>query len=176
MILLTNRLLLREFAPADAAAVHLYASDPQVTSHMIWGPNTVEDTDAFLSRAVDTQLQQPRTVFELAVVVKATDELIGAVSLHATETGQAELGYCLNRQYWRQGFASEAASAMVAFGFGELGLHRICAKCRPDNIGSAKVLQHIGMTREGHMREHMWYKGEWHDSLLYSILRREFER
>lgn len=63
---------------------------------------------------------------------------------------------------------------MLALGFGELKLHRIYATCRPGNIGSAKVMERIGMRFEGLLREHLRAKGQWHDSRLYSILDREF--
>lgn len=58
----------------------------------------------------------------------------------------------------------EAAEEMLRYGFKELGLHRIYATCRPNNIGSARVMKKIGLTYEGHLREHMYYKGKWHDS------------
>jgi integrase/recombinase XerD len=70
---------------------------------------------------------------------------------------------------------AEAAKAMLWFGFRRLGLHRIYATCRPENIGSAKVMQKIGMKYEGHLRGHMRHKGQWHDSFQYSILEDEYE-
>jgi ribosomal-protein-alanine N-acetyltransferase len=174
MKLITKRLLIRDFTPDDADAVHLYASNPLVATHMIWGPNTKEETAGFIDRAIEMQQQQPRTDFEFAVVIQETDTLIGGCGIHVLEPKQAEIGYCFNPQYWRQGYAAEASAALLAFGFRELGVHRIYATCRPRNIGSAKVMQKIGMTYEGHLREHMWHKGKWHDSFQYSILELEF--
>jgi RimJ/RimL family protein N-acetyltransferase len=113
-------------------------------------------------------------MFELAVVRKEDGKLIGGCGLHA-EGHAAELGYCFSRAAWRQGYASEAANALLRLGFCELGLHRIYAKCRPDNIGSFKVMEKIGMQLEGTLREHMFTKGSWSDSRLYSILVHEFE-
>lgn len=172
----TERLIIREFTMADERDVHAYASDPLVATFMIWGPNTVEETNAFLERTIEEQQQNPRTDYEFAVVLKETGQLIGGVGLHVAGKQQGETGYCFNPLFWRKGYASEAAREMLKFGFGELGLHRIYATCRPDNVGSAKVMQKIGMKYEGHLREHMWFKGKWHDSYQYSILAHEFAK
>jgi ribosomal-protein-alanine N-acetyltransferase len=176
MQLVTERLIIREFKQEDWEAVHLYASSPLVATHMIWGPNTEEDTKDFVSRVIEQQQVQLRKDYEMAVVLKATNQIIGGCGIHLSEPKQGEIGYCFNPEFWRQGFAAEAATAMLGFGFQVHGLHRIYATCRPDNIGSAKVMQKIGMTYEGRLREHMQHKGKWHDSLLHSILEQEFNR
>jgi RimJ/RimL family protein N-acetyltransferase len=171
----TNRLLLRDFVMEDATRVHLYASDPEVTRYMIWGPNSEQDTHDFMGRMLELLREEPRTVYELAVIRKEDGLLIGGCGLHV-EGSAAELGYCFNRASWGQGYASEAAAAVVRLGFAELGLHRIYAKCRPDNTGSYKVMEKIGMHYEGTLREHMYTKGKWQDSRLYSILVHEHNR
>jgi RimJ/RimL family protein N-acetyltransferase len=164
-----------EFTAEDAVAVHPYVSNAEVARHMMWGPNTEEETVAFIKRALTMQKQQqPRMDYELAVVRKETGELIGGCGLHISEPSQGEIGYCFHPSYWRQGFASESAGALLQFGFRELNLHRIYATCRPENAGSAKVLEKIGMKLEGHLRGHMKYKGEWRDSFQYSILEDEY--
>ena len=171
--LVTERLLIRDFTATDWQAVHTYASNPLVTQYMIWGPNTEHDTKAFIQRVIEMQGQSPRVDFEFAVTLRTNGQIIGGVGIHVSDR-QGEIGYCFHPDYWRQGYASEAAAAMLRFGFQELGLHRIYAKCRPDNIGSASVMKKIGMTYEGHLREHLFYKGKWHDSFQYSILEHEF--
>ncbi|WP_159886075.1 GNAT family N-acetyltransferase [Paenibacillus puerhi] len=175
MRLETDRLIIREYAPSDAADVHQYASNAEVAAYMIWGPNTEEETAAFIDRTIEMQRQQPRVDYELAVVLKASHQLIGGCGIHISEPGQGEIGYCFHPLYWRQGYASESARALLRLGFQELGLHRIYATCRPDNRGSAKVMESIGMRYEGHLREHMRHKGKWHDSFQYSILEHEFK-
>ncbi|SDW15235.1 GNAT family N-acetyltransferase [Paenibacillus sp. CF384] len=170
----TNRLIIREFKASDLEAVHAYASDPLVCTHTIWGPNTIEDTQNYLQSVIDMQNQQPRLDYEFAVVLKESGELIGGCGLHIGNPLQAELGYCFNRAFWGKGYATEAAAALLQLGFREHGLHRMYATCRPDNLGSATVLQRIGMKFEGHLREHMRHKGKWYDSYQYSILEDEF--
>ncbi|MHA7965353.1 GNAT family N-acetyltransferase [Paenibacillus sp. CAU 1782] len=174
MRLETKRLLIREFVPEDAGAVHQYSSDERVTQHMIWGPNTEEETYGFIHRTIVMQGEIPRTGYEFAVELKEGGGLIGGCGIHLSGHRQGEIGYCYNALHWRQGYASEAAFALLEFGFDNLGLHRIYATCRPENIGSAKVMQHIGMSYEGHLRGHMWHKGSFHDSYQYSILEPEY--
>ncbi|TNJ66448.1 GNAT family N-acetyltransferase [Paenibacillus hemerocallicola] len=168
----TERLIIRDFIDTDCQSVHAYASNSLVTKYMIWGPNTEEQTRAFIQRSIEMQNQLPRVDFELAVTLRAGGGLIGGVGIHVSDL-QGEIGYCLNPDYWGRGYASEAAMEMIRFGFRELGLHRIYATCRPENDGSSGVMKKIGMTYEGRLREHMFHKGKWHDSLQYSILEHE---
>jgi ribosomal-protein-alanine N-acetyltransferase len=174
MNITTKRLLIRDFVLEDWTAVHSYASDLEVAKYMIWGPNGEEDTREFINSTIVMQQQEPRVDFECAVILKETDQLIGGCGLRK-EGMIGEIGYCFNPLYWRKGYASEAAIALIDYGFNELGLHRIFATCRPENVGSAKVMEKVGMQREGHLREHMWHKGKWHDSYLHSILKHEWK-
>jgi RimJ/RimL family protein N-acetyltransferase len=173
----TERLILREFEENDRQAIQEYASDPEVVRYIGWGPNTEKDTQEFLQRAFDRQREQPRTEYELAVVLKAENRLIGGGGIYINpDHKEAELGYTLNRRFWGQGYATEAARAFVAFGFEELGLHRVYATCDPANTASARVMEKIDMQREGHLREHRWMKGRWRDSYLYAILEQEWDQ
>lgn len=175
MILETERLLIREITEDDYAAIHRYASDPIVSKFMIWGPNTEEETRAHIERTIEMRKQQPRVSYEWAVELKDSRELIGGCGIHVVDPLQGEIGYCFNPLYWRKGYASESSKAMLKFGFKSLGLHRIYATCRPENISSANVMKSVGMQYEGHLRGHMWHKGQWHDSFQYSILEHEYE-
>ena len=177
-VIRTSRLLLRELQETDWQAVHTYASDPEVVRYMEWGSNTKEDTTNFIQRSITAQMEQPRKSYELAIVLKEDDRLIGACGIHVSDRNNREgwIGYCLNRQFWRQGYATETAKALLGFGFDRLCLHRIFATCEPANIVSAQVLEKIGMQHEGHLRENKWAKGKWRDSLLYAILDYEWKR
>ncbi|MDF2591464.1 MAG: family N-acetyltransferase [Clostridia bacterium] len=172
----TKRLVLRECRPADFNAIHEYGSDPEVSIYLPWGPNSEADTGNYLDSILSYQFHNPRKDYEIAIVLKETDLLIGVCSIHITndKTREGFIGYCYNRQYWGKGYASEAAKAILEFGFMKLNLHRIFATCDPKNVGSSKVLEKIGMKREGHLREHKLQRGKWRDSYLYSILEHEF--
>lgn len=174
----TERLVLRDFEVADWTSVHSYASDSEVVRYMDWGPNTEEDSKNFIQRAIAYQKEQPRKKYTLAIVLKKKDTLIGGCGIHVSNPDNREgwIGYCLNHNFWGQGYATETAKALLKFGFDQLNLHRIFATCDPANIASAHVLEKIGMKHEGHLREHKWAKGKWRDSLLYAILDYEWKR
>ncbi|TMV46596.1 GNAT family N-acetyltransferase [Paenibacillus mesophilus] len=174
MQLETRQLIIREFTVEDTLAVHDYASNTEVAKYMIWGPNTEEETASFIDRAIEMQRRQPRLDYEFAVELKEEGQLIGVCGIHLSEPLQGEIGYCFHPYRWGRGYASESAKALLQFGFENLGLHRIYATCRPENIGSAKVMEKIGMKYEGHLRGHMRHKGKWHDSFQYSILEDEY--
>ena len=171
MELHTPRLLIREFAPGDEADVHEYASDPEVVRFMPWGPNTPEQSRQFFDRRLAPH-PDPRWEFELAIVLKSEEKVVGGVGLRIRNFTHREgdIGYVLNRRYWNRGIITEAARAMLDFGFGDLGLHRIYATCDPENRGSARVMEKLGMKYEGHLRQNVFEKGRWRDTLLYAIL------
>lgn len=175
MVLQSDRLTLRELVPEDFEAVHAYASDPLVTQWMIWGPNTGEQTHAFLNTTIACQEQTPRQGYPFAVVLRDSGQLIGACDLRLIPSDRAgEIGYVYHHPFWRQGYASEAGRALLRFGFGELGLHRIFATCDVRNVGSAAVLRKIGMRHEGTLLSHMMVKGRWRDTHMFAILEEEW--
>jgi len=177
-VIQTSRLLLRDLQESDWQAVHAYASDPEVVRYMEWGPNTEAETTNFIQQSIAGRNEEPRRNYTLAVVLKAENQLIGGCGIHvsAPDSREGWIGYCLNRRFWGQGYATETAKALLAFGFGHLNLHRIFATCDPGNIGSVRILEKIGMQRERHLRESKWAKGKWRDSLLYAILDYEWKR
>lgn len=172
----TDRLIIREFSLADEDAVHEYGSDPDVVRYMPWGPNTREDTKAYLGRVLAGQQKQPREGYDMALVLKESNRLIGACGIYITrpDVCEAMLGYVLHKDYWSQGYMSESAHAMVGFAFQHLGMHRIFATCDPENIGSRRVMEKIGMSYEGRLRDHHLIRGAWRDSLVHSILEQEY--
>jgi RimJ/RimL family protein N-acetyltransferase len=168
----TERLVLRELSLDDLPAIQLFAADPEVVKYHIWGPNTEDDTRAFLSPAIAAQKESPRLAYEFAIIDKATDTLIGGCGIRSKnpESRIGDLGYTLQRDFWGKGLATETARRLVSFGFDDLNLHRIWATCDPENIASARVLEKVGFKKEGHMREDTFCKGKWRDSLLFAVL------
>ncbi|SKC79277.1 GNAT family N-acetyltransferase [Maledivibacter halophilus] len=173
----TSRLFIRDFVKEDWESVHTYASREDVVRFMEWGPNSKEETKNFISRAIDFQQQNLRVNYDLAVILKETGELIGGGAINICNRKHKEgfIGYCFNPMYWRKGYGTETAEGLLNFGFNKLNLHRIYATCDINNIGSAKVLENIGMKREGHLRQNKWIRDRWRDSYLYSILEGEYK-
>lgn len=172
MILRTERLQLRDFADTDEESVHAFAGDPIVSRYTEWGPNSVEDSRAFVRDCVAQAGSPTRSAFNLAAVTADTGRLIGSVAVwveNATHH-RGEIGFVFHPDVWGQGYATEAATALIRFGFGHLGLQRIAATCHPDNIGSARTLEKAGLRLEGRLRHHMFVRGTWRDSLLYAVL------
>ncbi len=113
-------------------------------------------------------------ILSLAVTT-ASDGVVGAVGLHLVPRHmRAELGYWIGVPYWNRGFATEAAAAMLGFGFAELGLHRIVARHFPRNPASGRVLQKLGMIREGTQRDHVVRWDQLEDLECYAILEDEW--
>jgi [ribosomal protein S5]-alanine N-acetyltransferase len=172
----TERLILREFLKSDWKAVHEYASDPEVVQFLEFGPNSADESLSFLEGTLACQKEKPRRIWEFAITLKENGRLIGAcgIRLRAEDNEQAEMGYCYNRHYWGNGYASEAARAVVDFGFRSLKLHRIVASCDSNNLASAAVLRNAGMQQEGHFKLERKVKGVWRDTLHFAILRNEY--
>jgi ribosomal-protein-alanine N-acetyltransferase len=172
----TERLLLRGFRADDEARMHEYASDPEVARLMIWGPNAPEATHEFLERMLKAQERWPRPDVELAIELKSAGRMVGAIGLRIQDERNrtADMGYVLNRSYWRQGYMTEAARAILGVAFRELDLHRVWATCHVRNHASYRVMEKLGMRREGHFRKNAFEKNEWRDSYLYAILAEEW--
>jgi [ribosomal protein S5]-alanine N-acetyltransferase len=172
----TERLLLRDFAPDDWPALHDVESRAGVARFQSFEPRTPEESRAHVTAAWEAATQDPRKTYDLAVMLVAEDLLIGRCGLGLTDPNLAEgmLWYTIHPSYWGQGYATEAAHRLLDFGFGELRLHRIWADCDPANGASVRVLEKLGMRREGHLIENAWIKGAWVDSLIYAILDREW--
>lgn len=172
----SERLLLREFLKSDFDAVHEYARDPEVVKYMEWGPNQREETRRFIDIALAWQKEPERTIYEFAVLLKPEEILIGACGIRISpgDPELADIGYCYNRIYWQKGYAAEAARSLIDFGFEKLGLRRIVATCDTENRGSSRVMEKIGMRREGHFIEDKKIKGAYRNTYLYAILLNEW--
>lgn len=171
--LITDRLLLRDFDNDDWKAVHQYASDIRVVCYMPWGPNSEDETMEFISRARSNIGDEGRTEIQMAIVAKETDEIIGAarITIQSMIDKTADIGYVLRHDHWNRGLMTEATGALLDFGFANLGMNRIWALVNPDNVGSIRVLEKIGMRREGLLRQNQFIRGVFQDTYLYAKLR-----
>jgi ribosomal-protein-alanine N-acetyltransferase len=176
MELLTPRLRLREFEENDWHATWPYESDPEVVRYQSHGVRTPEESQRYIQDSMATVQASPRRIHDLAVVLREDGRLIGRCGLNVVSLEQREgaVWYVLDRAQWGKGYIPEAAEAILDFGFGTLGLHRVWGDCDPRNTGSVRVMQKLGMRQEAHFRENAFIKGEWCDSLIYAILDREW--
>jgi [ribosomal protein S5]-alanine N-acetyltransferase len=174
MIIRTERLLLREFVEDDWRAVLAYQRDPRYLRYYEGTDRTEADARAFVQRFLDYQQESPRSKIQLAITFDG--HLVGNVGLRraAPDARLADIGYEVAPEFWGRGYATEAARAMLALGFGELGLHRVTAHCLAENSASGRVLEKLGMRQEGRLREHECINGRWWDVLLFGILAHEW--
>ncbi|MBO0778203.1 MAG: GNAT family N-acetyltransferase [Ktedonobacteraceae bacterium] len=177
MQLVTERLVLREFASEDWEAVLRYQSDPLYLRYTPREERTEADARSLVSMFLRWREELPRYRYQVAIALRENGQLIGNCGIRgsASKSWEAELGYEIDSRYWGQGYASEAARAIVDFGFRELRLHRIWAHCIADNTGSARVMQKLGMRFEGRLYETEWMRERWWDLLLYALLDREWQ-
>lgn len=169
----TERLLIRPFRDDDWTVVYQYTSNPAVMAYIPEGIMTEAQAQEFVHRN-----QQADSVTAYGLLLKAEQTLIGHMIYHPWFAPRTyEIGWVLHPAYHRQGYASEAAAALLRYGFETMGLHRIIATCQPENPASYGVMEKIGMRREGHFQQCIYRGGEhWWDEYFYAMLAREWEQ
>lgn len=177
--LVSERIVLRRFRLADLSALVAYRSIPEVARFQGWDApfSSAEGEDlirGMMGRHPDTE----GSWFQFAVALRSNGKLIGecAAKTLAEDSRQAEIGYTLAPAHQGRGYATEAARTLLRYLFQARGKHRVIAYCDVRNAPSARVLQRLGMRREGHLIESTWWKGEWADELLYAMLDREWSQ
>ena len=172
----TKRLLLRRFSIQDADAMYRnWASDPEVTKYLTWpAHSSAEVSRAVLEDWVSAYAQE--NYYQWAIVLKAQgDDPIGSISAVGMndEIDMIHVGYCLGRDWWRQGIMSEALRAVMDFFFDEVGANRIESRHDPRNPHSGMVMKKCGMQYEGTMRQSDRNNQGVCDASWYALLRSE---
>ena len=172
----TARLLLRSFAPGDAQGFSDYRSDPGVALYQGWdAPYSLTKAEQFVAEMQQARPGGQDDWYQVAVELKSGGVLIGDIGFKIFSGGQqAEIGFTLASAYQGKGYAFEATHRILQYLFEQLTLHRVQANCDPRNSASVRLLERLGMRREGHMIENVWYKGEWADEYWYAVLHREW--
>ncbi|NIK56370.1 GNAT family N-acetyltransferase [Kribbella shirazensis] len=174
----TARLTVRPFTPSDLEDLCAIRSRDDVTRYLYAEPETPEQVKEVLERKIgEVTLDAVGKTVSLAVVWPQLDRVIGEVHLQwlSGEHRQGEIGFVINPEYHGNGFATEAAEVVLRLGFAGLGLHRIIGRLDSRNVGSARVLEKLGMRREAHFRHDEIFKGEWSDQLVYAMLDDEWQ-
>jgi RimJ/RimL family protein N-acetyltransferase len=172
----TERLTLRLHAPSDIPALMplIGAREVAATTLRIPHPYTESDAQDFIAATQDDL--SSGSGLRLGIVVSDGDTLCGGVGLRIEpDHRRAELGYWIGVPYWGKGYATEAAKAMVKYGFETLRLHRIFASHIVSNSASARVLRKIGMRHEGRQRGHILKWGEFLDIEMYGMVASDVE-
>lgn len=168
----TERLHLRRFREDDWDDMIEYLSDPEVMKF-----------EPFLTGEKRREWVATRITSNdfWAVCLADTGKMIGDIYMGQGEQNAWELGYIFNAKYQNQGYATEAAGALICRTFYVEGAHKICAFCNPDNVASWKLLERLGFCREGHLRKNTYVRLDldghpiWHDTFVYGMLHEEWE-
>jgi RimJ/RimL family protein N-acetyltransferase len=181
----TERLILRPIEVGDWPAIHRYASLPEVVRYLPHEPFTEEDASAFALRWSEQARQLELAGSKhgdqwpemLVVQHRADGRIIGHIPFErfSPKYRTREIGWVLDPRYQGKGYATEAARAVLDLAFRQLGLHRVVATCDPRNTASYRVMEKLGMRREGHHRKDVQIRGEWSDEYFYAILEEEWK-
>jgi RimJ/RimL family protein N-acetyltransferase len=173
--LLTPRLRLRAVVAQDLNDVYRLAGAREIaaTTGTIPHPYTLTDAENFIDR-MQKEVDCSQGVI-LAIAMRESNKLIGTIGLHTKkQDNKAELGYWVGVPFWNQGFATEAAKALVNFGFEELGYRKITARHFAINPSSGRVMEKLGMKKEGYFAKDEVKNGRTLDVVYYGLLREEW--
>ena len=178
--LITSRLRLRPFIFADAQQVFELVNDPLVCQSLrsFSYPYSIEDAQGWLKSLPEEWEQGRSATFAICERGDSIPDIlvgtIGVVIDHQSNRG--ELGYWVGRRYWGRKIATEAGFSVLDFAFNELGLNKVVAECLEQNPASARVLENLGMAREGFLSRHFRKQegDDYSNVLVYGILRRSW--
>ena len=171
----TERLSLKEFKPEFAQDIFKLLSDEGVSNHEARAPFTdLAQAERYIHyREFITRKKSEGIIW--AISLRGRDEVIGDIGYSPHHGYNAEIGFKLRSDYWRQGLMTEAIRAVIRFLFSQTDAHRIEATTRPGNLAATSVLEKNGFQKEGIMRECEHHKGQSYDLVMNSLLRREYQ-
>jgi RimJ/RimL family protein N-acetyltransferase len=174
--ILTQRLRLTKLMASDAAAMFGYRRDPDVCRYQSFDPGSLAEVEDFIARLQSNAFDTPGTWFQFAIRLKETELLIGDLGTHfiADDPRQVEIGFTISPAYQGQGYGKEAVCGAISYLLGAIQKHRVFASVDPRNERSIALLERLGMRREAHFRESLWFKGAWVDDIVYGILESEW--
>lgn len=174
---LSDRLMLRAFVPADRPAYDAYHGRPEVYRFLYAPVPAGQALEKQFAAALSTRFAADGDTLRLAVVRREDAALIGEVLLTLANTAalQAEIGYIFNPDHAGAGYATEAVRRMLEIGFTRFGFHRIFARLDPLNAGSVGVVERLQFRREAHFLQNDRFAGVWGDEVIYALLRTEWE-
>jgi len=172
----TERLVLREIAPTDAEDLFRIYSDEETMQYWSCRPYTSVDQAGDLIENITKQVQDG-TGIHWAISLRGDGRLIGKCGYNEWRKAhrRGDISYIVAREQWGKGVASEALCAVLNYGFGQMNLHSIEAGVTPGNDSSTRMLERLGFRLEGHLRESFLVEDVFVDSLIYSLLRKDWK-
>ena len=171
----SERLIFRKFSEDDFPVMYSWHRDAENMGFRRDGVKTEEETREFLHSIIADANEDECENFWFAVVRKTDGKLIGdGILFHIGNW--PEIGWLVDKKYWRQGYGGEIGRALLKYGFETVKLHRIIAACHADNHASRKLIEGLRMRREAHFIKAQLHNGVWGDRYQYAILREEWEK
>lgn len=172
----SKRLYLRKLVADDAGELFAYRSDPEVSRYQGWLPASESDALRFIEEQSDIEPDVAGQWFQVAICQRSDDSLVGDLGLHfpADEEQQAEFGISLNPAHQGQGYADETLRVAMSYLFEKLGKHRVFCSVDPRNSASVAMAGRLGMRKEAHFVESLWFKGGWVDDVVFGLLQSEW--
>lgn len=176
MELITPRLRIREFNQGDYPALRAMDSRPEFNVYEREFA-TEMDTRRSLGESISSQLEIPRTVFRLAITIPPENIVKGVLKISSQheKIREWEVGWAVHPDEWCKGYATEAAWHVIDWAFKQFNLHRVVAFCHANNAASVRVMEKLGMRRDGRLRETRWLNGAWWDEFVYAILEKDWQ-
>ncbi len=168
----TDIITFKPLSIEDAAKIHEYASDEEVSRFIGWKlMKSLEETREFVETMI--KREEAGTHMYASVVLKAAQAVIGTVMLFDfdREANQAEVGYVFHKSYWGRGYGTKSITLLTDFAFDTLKLHKLHASVVDANIGSARILEKNGYILEGRLQDHFFIEDNYYDSLLYGKIK-----
>jgi len=169
----SERLVIEEITWNDLNSVHHLHSFKEVDEFNTLGvPKNIDETKSVIKAILEDQKKQPQCQYHLNVCLSETGEFIGmaGISISRDKYKLGEIYYKLVPDFWGNGYATEIAAALINYGFEVFNLHKIEAGVATENHGSIRVLEKVGMTREGLRRKILPIRGVWKDNFHFGIL------
>jgi RimJ/RimL family protein N-acetyltransferase len=173
---LTQRLSLRDLLPSDAEYMFRYRTDPEVLRYQSWHPQSVDDVQSFISGISTHEFNAPGW-YQIGIAPRSDGTLIGDCGIHILETDSriAEIGITIAPAHQSNGYATEALNAILNVLFSTLGKHRVFASVDPGNVRSIALMERVGMRKEAHFVQSLWFKDKWVDDVIFAMLAGEWQ-
>jgi RimJ/RimL family protein N-acetyltransferase len=152
-----------------------YRSNPEVLQYQSWQPQSLEEVQSFISSMMMRELNTPGW-YQLGIELRGDDVLIGDCGIHVLETDSriVEIAITIAPDFQAKGYATEALNAILDLLFVRLNKHRVFASVDPRNLGSMALMERIGLRKEGHFVQSLWFKDCWADDVIFAMLASEW--
>lgn len=165
----TKRLTLRPIQLSDAPSVFNYRSDKETNSFQGFIPKGINEVEDFIQNKVAKEINLPGTWFQLVIIKKENNSIIGDIGLHFKENEEVEFGCTLKASEQKQGLANEALREILNYVFAVLKKEKVTASVDPRNTDSIKMVEHLGFIKEAHHKKAYQLNGLWADDVIYSL-------